>query len=634
MFASRIYLLAVGTLIPLALFPSSNSMTYASRDAVPAEYKWDMTLFYSSWTQWEADVERLEALYEEMAGYRGRLAEGPDVMAKVLNLSDAAGKLSTRVYGYVAQTRDLDTRVNDVQARFGELMSVYQRMGTMLSWISPEILTIPRETMTEWIESTPDLEPHRFGIMDTYRTGEFILNEEGEKLLSLHTRVRRTASDIFSTLTNTDGERPEVVLADGETLTVTPAVYGKALNVFENPEDRRTVQHAWMEQFQERANTFASIYNGVLQQGWALAQSRGYGSVLQMELDEDNVPETVVTSLVEAARAGSAELQRFHHLRRQFLGLDQYGWSDMHVALVPDKTEYGYAEMVPVIIEAVEWLGDEYQAKTAEQFRAGFVDVFETPGKRSGAYNAGRYGIGSFVLLNYQGTLDDVFTVAHEMGHSMHTRLSQEYQPYPTHRYTIFVAEVASTLNEKLLLRKLLASMRDPRERVALLEMQIDAIHGTFFLQTMMADFEMQAHRLVEQGEGITADRLTQLWKETVSAYFGDVIPAEDPYMTSWARIPHLYNSPFYVYKYATSLAASASFMKQMEEDPTTVDRYLELLKSGGNDYPMNQLRKAGVDLTNPEVLRTVVEEFAHLVDLLESEYRSYIESREVENPA
>jgi oligoendopeptidase F len=634
MFASRIYLLAVGALIPLALFPSSNSMTYASRDAVPAEYKWDMTLFYSSWTEWEADVERMEALYEEMAGYRGRLAEGPDVMAKVLNLSDAAGKLSTRVYGYVAQTRDLDTRVNDVQARFGELMSVYQRMGTKLSWISPEILTIPRETMTEWIDSTPDLEPHRFGIMDTYRTGEFILNEEGEKLLSLHGRVRRTASDIFSSLTNTDGERPEVVLADGETLTVTPAVYGKALNVFENPEDRRAVQHAWMEQFQERANTFASIYNGVLQQGWALAQSRGYGSVLQMELDEDNVPETVVTSLVEAARAGSAELQRFHHLRRQFLGLDQYGWSDMHVALVPDKTEYGYAEMVPVIVDAVEWLGDEYQAKTAEQFRAGFVDVFETPGKRSGAYNAGRYGIGSFVLLNYQGTLDDVFTVAHEMGHSMHTRLSQEYQPYPTHRYTIFVAEVASTLNEKLLLRKLLASMRDPRERVALLEMQIDAIHGTFFLQTMMADFEMQAHRLVEQGEGITADRLTQLWKETVSAYFGDVIPEEDPYMTSWARIPHLYNSPFYVYKYATSLAASASFMKQMEEDPTTVDRYLELLKSGGNDYPMNQLRKAGVDLTNPEVLQTVVEEFAHLVDLLESEYRNYIESREVENPA
>jgi oligoendopeptidase F len=279
--------------------------------------------------------------------------------------------------------------------------------------------------------------------------------------------------------------------------------------LIQNPADRRAVQHARMEQFQTRANTFASIYNGVLQQGWALAQSRGYGSVLQMELNEDNIPESVVKSLVETARSGSEQLQRFHHLRQQFLGLEYYGWSDMHVALVQDKTEYDYAGMVPLVIEAMEPLGEEYFRKMAEQFREGFVDVYETPGKRSGAYNTGRYGIGSFVLLNYQGTLDDVFTVAHEMGHSMHARLSQEYQPYPTHRSTIFVAEVASTLNEKLLLEKLLSSIENPAERVALIEKQLDAIHGTFFIQTMMADFEMQAHRLVEQGEGITAERLT-----------------------------------------------------------------------------------------------------------------------------
>lgn len=630
----RIHLLALCAFAPLALSAITESMTYDSRDEIPTKYKWDLTVLYSSWDEWAADVQKMEALYEEMAGYKGRLAEGPEVMARVLELSDEAGKLSTRVYGFVAQTRDLDTRVNEVQARFGELMSVYQRIGTRLSWISPEILTIPQATTEQWIDSTPELEPYRFGIMDTYRTGNYILNEEGERLLSLHGRVRRTAADIFSSLTNTDGERPEVVLADGETVSVTPGLYQKALNVFENPEDRRAVQHAWMEQYQKRSNTFASIYNGVLQQGWALAQSRGYGSVLQMELNEDDIPEDVVTSLIETARAGSAELQRFHHLRQKFLGLEEYGWSDMHVALLPGESAYAYDEIVPLIVGAVEPLGDEYQTKLAEQFRAGFVDVYESPGKRSGAYNTGRYGIGSFVLLNYQGTLDDVFTVAHEMGHSMHTRLSQEYQPYATHRYTIFVAEVASTLNEKLLLQQLLASIPDPRERVALIEKQLDAIHGTFFLQTMMADFEMQAHRLVEQGEGITADRLTALWKDTVTAYFGDVIPWEDPYMYSWARIPHIYNSPFYVYKYATSLAASASFMKQMQEDPTTVDRYLKLLKSGGNDYPMNQLRTAGVDLTNQQVMQAVVEEFGRLVDLLESEYAQYLQVQEIEKPA
>ncbi|HSH09580.1 MAG TPA: oligoendopeptidase F [Oceanipulchritudo sp.] len=624
----------ISFLIPLAVFSNSETLVFESRDEIPAQYKWDLSVFYSSWEDWQVDLDKMEALYDEMASYKGRLAEGPETMATVLKISEEAGKVANKVFGYAFQFMDLDTRVNEVQARIGELMSVYQRLGTKLSWIDPEILTIPEATMRQWIDSIPELEPHRFGIMDTYRTGKYILNEDGEKLLSLHGIVRRTASDIFDSLTNADAERPEVTLVSGETIKVTPGLYQKALNIYEDPEDRRAIQQAWMEQYKNRSNTFASIYNGVLQQGWALAQSRGYESTLQMELNGDNIPEEVVTSLVAAARSGSAELQRFHNLRKKFLGLDHYGWSDMHVTLVPHDADYPYDDIVPVVVDAVAPLGEEYHSKIAEQFRAGFVDVYETPGKQSGAYNTGRYGVGSFVLLNYQGTLEDVFTVAHEMGHSMHTRLSQEYQPYPTHRYTIFVAEVASTLNEKLLLKKLLPTINNHKERIALVEKQLEAITGTFFLQTMMADFEFQAHQLVEQGQGITADRLTSLWRETVTAYFGDVIPEEDPYMYSWARIPHIYNSPFYVYKYATSLAASSSIMRQMQEDPSTVDRFLELLKSGGNDYPMNQLRKAGVDLANPEVLKAVVEEFSQLVDLLETEYTLYLQSQEIEKPA
>jgi oligoendopeptidase F len=624
--------LLVSFLFPFTLLAEPDTTNPSTgeidRQSIPANQKWNMDLFYPSWDAWEADMVTAEALYTEMAGYKGRLGEGPEILGKVLELSDSAGILLDRLYGFSAQFRDLDTRNNEIRAKYGKMIQTWSRIGAMLSWIDPEILTIPEETMKQWIDENPDFEPHRFGLMDTYRTGKFTLDEKGEKLLSLHSPVRGSAGQIYRSLTNADGDRPVVELTSGETVTVTPGVYSKALSVYKDPEDRRTIQEAWMKQYEKRSNTFASIYNGVVQQNWALAQSRGYESSLQMKLNRNDIPEAVVTSLVEAARSGAHELQRYHKVRQKFLGREDYGWSDMFIPLMPIEKTFEYDAVVPLIVDSVRPLGDEYHEKMAEQFADGFVDVLETPGKRPGAYNSGTFGVGSFVLLNYQGTLTDVFTVAHELGHSMHTRLSQEYQPFSTHRYTIFVAEVASTLNEKLLLQKLLQEVESPKERIAFLEQQLLQISGTYFLQSMMADFEMQAHGMVERGEALTSDRLTALWQSIVSAFFGDVIAEDDPYMKSWARIPHLYSSPFYVYQYATCYASSSALMKQMQEDPASVERYLELLKSGGNDHPMNQLRQAGVDLTNPEVLIAVTEEFGQLVDLLEKEYTRYLDQQ------
>jgi oligoendopeptidase F len=592
------------------------------RESIPASEKWDMSLFYPDWSVWEADLERMEALYRELASYRGRLAEGPQVLLEMQRLSDEAGILGSRVWGYASMTRDLDTRDNAVQARIGQLMGVWARIGPALSWVTPELLEIPEETLRGWLDGEPELEPYRFGLMDMYRTGKYTLDAEGERLLSLHGKVRGTARQVHSALTNADVERPVVTLADGEAFTVTPGSYRMALNRLRDPGDRRAVQEAWMKQFEQRRNTFAAVYSGVLAQGWATAEARGYADTLAMHLDRNAIPREVVDSLIEAARTGAPALRRYHRLRQHLLGLEAYGWSDMHVPLVEHDREYAYESIVPLIVDSVAPLGDTYQRMMAEQFSAGFVDVHETPGKRSGAYNTSRYGVGSFVLLNYKGALDDVFTVAHEMGHSMHSRLAQENQPFATHGYTIFVAEVASVLNEKLLLREFLRIETDPIARIALLESRIAKLVGTYFLQTMMADFEIQAHRLMETGQGVTADRLTELWRSVVAAYFGDTIPSDDPYMLSWARIPHLYNSPFYVYQYATCYASAASLLQQMDEDPGTVERYLELLKSGGNDHPMAQLRKAGVDLTHPAILQAVITEFEGLVDQLEREYQ------------
>lgn len=619
-------LLTVCFLGAAALYGGDGS-AHEDRADIPARYKWDLTKFYDNWEAWENDLARAEEVYEALGDYQGRLGESAETLLEAMKLSDEGGLLFTKVFGYVSLKRDLDTRDNTTQGRFGEVMSAYSRARAFLSWINPEILTIPEVTLREWIQSNEGLASYGFGLLDTYRTGAYTLNAEGEKLLNLHGKVRRIPGEIHSVLTNADGDRPEVELENGERITVTPGIYGKALNQFPSAQDRRKIQEAWMDQYDDRRNTFAAIYAGVLAQGWAEAESRGYASTLEMALNENDIPKDVINNLIRSARSGAEHLQRYHSLRKKFMELDAYGWSDMHIPLLADATHYAYDEVVPLVIRSVAPLGEAYTERMEEQFADGWIDVFETPGKRSGAYNASRYGVGSFVLLNYHGTLEDVFTLAHEMGHSMHSRLSQEFQPFATHRYTIFVAEVASTLNEKLLLRELLKSEDDPRQRIAFLEHQIGGIVGTFFLQTMMADFEIRAHALVESGEGITADRLTDLWRETVSLYHGDVIPGDDPYMLSWGRIPHLYNSPFYVYQYATCYAASAYLMERINEDAGAVTAYLELLKSGGNDHPMQQLRTAGVDMLDSGVFAAVISEFARLVDLLELEYSAYLET-------
>jgi oligoendopeptidase F len=625
MFCCRFACSLMVAILVLSDANAGEGSAWSDRSEIPARYKWDLTLFYENWESWEADLDRATAVYETLNTYRGRLGESPETLLEAMQLSDEGGMLFTKVFGYVALKRDVDTRDNDTQARFGQVMSAYSKVRARLSWMSPELLAIPEERMRSWVVENDGLAPYRFSLLDTYRTGQYTLSADGERLLSLHGKVRRVPGEVHSALTNADGERPEVELTSGERITITPGIYGKALNQFTDASDRRKVQEAWMAQYEERRNTFAAIYAGVLGQGWAEADSRGYASTIEMALTENAIPFEVIENLIRSARDGALHLQRYHAIRQQFMDLDEYGWSDMHIPLINDDSYYVYDDMVPLVIRSVGIFGEAYRSRMEEQFGDGLIDVFETPGKRSGAYNASRYGVGSFVLLNYHGTLEDVFTLAHEMGHSMHSRLSQEFQPFATHRYTIFVAEVAAILNEKLLLRELLKEEVDPRRRIAFLEHQIGGIVGTFFLQTMMADFELQAHSLLENGGGITADRLTDLWKETVTVYHGGVIPEDDPYMFSWGRIPHLYNSPFYVYQYATCYAASAYLMERLPSDAEAVSSYLELLKSGGNDHPMAQLRQAGVDMMEESVFEAVIEEFARLVDQLEVEYSAYL---------
>ena len=376
--------------------------------------------------------------------------------------------------------------------------------------------------------------------------------------------------------------------------------------------------------FAANVNTYASLYNGVLQRDWFHAQSRGYRTTLDAALHGNNIPPAVVENLIETTKAGTEPLRRYHRLRKRVLGLDTYHTYDATIPLVDFDRKYPYDQVLEWLPASVAPLGRDYQARLRDVLKGEWIDVYENPGKRSGAYSAPVYGVHPYMLLNYNDTLDAVFTLAHEMGHSMHTLLSNAHQPFVYSAYTIFVAEVPSTLSEALFLDYMLAQATDERERIVLLQHAIDGIVGTFYTQVLFADYELQAHRLVEEGRPVTADGLGDIYFNLLQAYHGDALDYDELSRVTWARIPHFFSTPYYVYQYATCFASSAQLMQQLTtgsdaDRAAAIDRYLTLLKSGGSDHPMPLLQRAGVDLSKPETVRAVVTQLDRLVTQLEN---------------
>jgi oligoendopeptidase F len=493
------------------------------------------------------------------------------------------------------------------------------------SWFNPELLAIPIETVRGWMETDADLARYRFAIENVYRQQEHVLDETGERLMSLAGRLEGTPSDAYSALSTADARFPEITLDDGRTVTVSYGEYRSILETSRVQADRAAAFKAYLGTFHAARNTYAALYNGVCQRDWFQARARGYRSTLEAALHGNNIPPAVVNTLITVARENTQGLRRYHRLRKRTLGLDRYFAYDTTVPLVAFARAYDYDEARAWVVEAVAPLGEAYQDEARRAFDAGCIDVYENEGKRSGAYSAPVYGVHPYMLLNHNDTLDAVFTLAHEMGHSIHTVLAHRHQPFVYSDYTIFVAEVPSTLNEALLLEYLLARSADPRERVVLLQHAIDSIAGTFFMQALFADYELRAHALVEQDHPITADVLCDLYSHLMADYFGDTFDDEPLIQTTWARVPHFFGSPYYVYQYATCFASAAHLVQGIvggegARRGAAVARYLDLLKAGGSGYPMDQLREAGVDLSRPETVRAVIVQFERLVDRLERE--------------
>ncbi len=599
--------------------------TIRERTAIADQFKWDLSSICADWSEWEGRYKELDARIEQFRTLAGTLAEGPAQLLAAFRAMDDVGQLLYRVWFYAALSYDEDQRDNAVNARRQQVQILWSRWSQAHAWFNPEVLAIAVDTVRGWMDAHADLALYRFAIESLYHEREHVLDQQGERLMSLAGRFDSVPYDAYGALTTADMRHPTIRLSTGEEVTLSYGQYRGLLATCRSQADRAAGYAAFHEAYRANVNTYAALYNGVLQRDWFHARARGYDSTLQAALHGNNIPTSVVETLIAETRAGVEPLRRYHRLRKRVLGLDTYRFHDTFVPLVQVDEQYAYDEVTAWIVESVAPLGRDYQQHVARAFTERWIDVYENAGKRSGAYSAPVYGTHPYMLLNYNDTLDAVFTLAHEMGHSMHTLLAHETQPFVYAGYTIFVAEVPSTLNEALFLDYMLERAKSREERTLLLQHAIDGIVSTYYTQVMFADFELQAHRLVEQDRPVTADALSGIYATLARDYYGDAIEQDERTAVTWARIPHFFSTPYYVYQYATCFASTARLMQQFRShDPAdraeAVDRYLTLLRSGGNDYPVAQLQKAGVDLTRPETVRAVVQQLDDLVAKLEAE--------------
>lgn len=607
--------------------PQKEETKLLKRSEIDNKYKWNMTDFYPDWAEWDKELETLKSMMKEIPQYKGQIKDDSKKFVELIKLEEKMGRLLDKLYVYVYMLKDLDSKDEVSSVKLQEIQAIYTEYSVSAAWITPEILQIPKETMERWIDENPELKDNRFGLMEIYRLQGHVLDEGKEKLLSYYGQYMGAPHDIYAELSISDMKWNEVKLSDGYEGPVTNGVYSKVLATNRNQEDRKKAFEALYGAFDNNKNTYGAIYRVLLQRDVASSKGRNYNSSLEKALEPKNVPTEVYTTLLKSAIDNNAPLQRYVNLRKKALGLKEYHYYDNSINIVEYDKTFDYDVAKEIVYNSVAPLGEDYSAKMNRAISEGWIDVFETENKRSGAYSIGIYDVHPYMLLNYQSTLDDVFTLAHELGHTLHTMLSNENQPYATHDYTIFVAEVASTFNERLLLDYMIKNSNDPIEKIALIEQALGNIVGTFYIQTLFANYEYQAHKLIEEGKAVTPDVLSGIMDNLFKEYFGDSITMDELQKIIWARIPHFFNSPYYVYQYATSFASSANLYdritntKYSEEERTKAkEDYLTLLKSGGNDHPMNQLKKAGVDLEKVESFHAVAVEFDRLLDILEEE--------------
>lgn len=596
-----------------------SSKDLKKRDQIDSKYKWNIEAMIPD----ESVIDdRLKQISDDAAAYTqkfaGNLTSDGDTLLAALKSRDDIWQRLEKIFVYARMRRDENNAENRYQAMSDRCQSVIATVSAAMSFFTPELLSAPEEKILGYLDTTDGLEIYSFLIKDTLRQKAHVLSAAEENILAQMSEVTGATNDIFTMLNNADIKFAEITDEDGDKVRVTHGNYIRFMESH-NRQVREDAYNAMYDSYKGLINTIASAYNYNTKNDVISSRIRKYPSARDAALSGDNIPGEVYDNLVSAVNRNLPSMHRYVELRKKILGVDRLHMYDMYVPLIeiPDR-KVTYEEGLDIMRRALEPLGSEYIEKMNRGISEGWIDVYENEGKTSGAYSFGSYDSYPYILLNYTDTLKDVFTIIHEMGHSMHSRYTRDAQPYIYGSHSIFTAEVASTVNESLLMQYLLRNADDTEMRKYLLNLHLEEFRTTLFRQTMFAEFEDMTHKAIENGQVLTADRMCSIYDELNARYYGPAVEKDDTIKYEWARIPHFYNA-FYVYKYATGYSAATAISgKILKEGRPAADRYIEFLKTGESDYPIELLKIAGVDMSTPEPVEKAMDTFNSLLDEFE----------------
>jgi len=589
------------------------------RDQIDPAYRWDLGDIYPTVAAWEKDFNFVDSHLDDLASYAGKLNRSGMALLKCLTRRDEVLRILDKLNVYASLKNDEDTRINENQALADRVAGLTVRFEEATAYIIPEIQQIPELTLERFIHKTPGLKDYDHSLRNLIRQRAHTLDAAGEKLLAMSGELANSPEKIYTALTTTDLEFPSFVNDAGEEVQLSEGRYYKALQSADRAV-RRSAFEGMFKTYEKIVNTNAAAFSSAVKADIFYARARNYNSTLEAALDDARIPVEVYHNLIQTVGANLAPLQRYLKLRRKITGIDDPHLYDASYPLSQKAAlDYPYDEAVLIVEKAFTPLGGEYTQKVSKALSSRWIDVYETAGKGTGGYSWGPYDVHPYILLNYSGTLDDLFTLAHEVGHALHSVYTNSSQPYSKSEYTLFTAEVASTFNENLLLRYLLKTVDSRPLKIALIDQWIGNLISTVYVQTMFAEFELNVHTLAENGEALTAETLNQAYLSVLQKYFGAELVIDDLYKLNWGRIPHFYEA-FYVYKYATSFCASAVLAQRVfENQPGATEAYLNFLKAGNSDYSLELLKSAGVDMSSPRPIIETIVEFDKLVDQLEN---------------
>lgn len=593
-------------------------METRKREDIPEEYRWQLEDIYQNQDEWEKDFSRVQELINQIGTYQGGVGESASGLKQVIEILNEMQCKGDNLYVYSRMRRDEDNSNAQYQTLFDRAEGLGVQANAAVAFVVPELLTMTREQVKEYEETEPELAVYAHYFDELFRQKEHILSEKEERLLAMSADLSSASNNIFTMLNNADIKFPHIRDENGQEVELTKGRYGR----FMESRDRRVRQEAYeglYSTYKGLSNTLAATLSSSVKRDIFYARARNYPSALHAALDQDNVPVDVYDQLIKSVHGHLDSMYRYMKIRKKMLQVDPLYMYDIYVPLVREfDMKVPYEEAKEITLKGLKPLGDEYLSVLRQGYERRWIDVYENQGKTSGAYSWGTYNTHPYVLMNYDDKLDDLFTLAHEMGHSLHSYYSNQTQPYVYSSYSIFVAEVASTVNESLLIDHLLKNTNDPQEKMYLLNHYLEQFRGTVFRQTMFAEFEKLTHERVEAGDALTPEAMGEMYRELNSKYYGPDVVMDDNICVEWARIPHFY-SAFYVYKYATGFSAATAIKQSiLEEGQPAIDRYLDFLKSGSYDYPINLLQKAGVDLTTPEPVEKALNYFTQLLDEFE----------------